>query len=61
MRTVTIYLRGVAEDDSDIVQHRGFFDESAVHESLLLPFGVRIDDTQRAVSHLPAVRHEDMP
>ena len=61
MRTHAVDLRGVAEDNPDVVQHGGFLDELSVHESLLRPLRMGIDDAQCTISDLPTVRHKDMP
>ena len=54
-------LRGVAIDDSYIMQHRCLFDKLSIHQSLFCPLGMGVDDAQRAIRHLAAVRQEDIP
>lgn len=61
VRTFAVDLRGITEDNPDIVQHRRLFDKLPVHQSLLRPLRMGIDDAQCTICHLTAVRQEDMP
>lgn len=60
MRSCTEYLRGIAEDDADVVQHRCLLYETPVHQPLFYPFGVGVHDTQRTVTHLHGVGDQHM-
>ena len=61
MRTVAIDFRCVAVDNSDVVQHSGFFHKAAVHQPVFLPLRMAVYDLQRTVCHLPAMRQQYMP
>lgn len=60
MSSCAIYLGGIAEDDTDVMEHGSLFDEPSVHKPLFYPFGVGIHNPKGTVPHLHGVGNQHM-